>query len=206
MTRQYRVEAGNFTVVLPGTWASVPMSSDAELERSVAALVKRQVGRDDRLATARRDAKQQLIEIARSARAAGAFSLALSLEIMPGIPFPGSIIFDFVGWPGASDDLAEQLRSRFPAGELLELQAGLTIRTSALETLRVGDEEAPELKLQYFTPAPDRERMLRATVNLPTVAHPELYTELFDAIIDSIRWYAIYEPTDDEPTAAEKEN
>jgi hypothetical protein len=198
VTRQFRVEAGNFTVVLPGTWASIPMTSDAELERAVTSLVKRQVGRDDRLATARRDAKKQLLETARTARTAGAFSLALSLEIMPGIPFPGSMIFDFVAWPNASDDLAEQLRSRFGEGELLELQSGLTMRTSALETLRIGEEQTPELKLGYFTPAPDRERLLRTTVNLPTVAHPELYTELFDAIVDSIRWYAIYEPADAE--------
>ena len=90
---------GFLRLVLPGSWVNVPLE-DPEVTKAFAQrIVRDQVGRDDRLARARRDAVQQVCELADKARSTGAHTLALALEIAPGIPFAASMVGRDVDWP-----------------------------------------------------------------------------------------------------------
>ena len=45
-----------------------------------------------------------------------------------------------------------------------------------------------DVKIQYWVCTPDPDRLLHVTVDAPMASDTELYTELFDAIVDSVRW------------------
>lgn len=178
------------TMVFPGTWANIPLDGEAQTEQAITALIKRQVGRDDRLARLRHDAKDRLRRLAADAKAANAIQLALSLEILPGLPFPASLVSDYRDWPDAAEGLtvAERLGSILPGGELLELQSGVAIRTFRATTMRPGTEEIPDIKLEYFLCVPSGEFLLHVVADVPVLIDPELVAMLFDAMIDSVRW------------------
>lgn len=178
------------TMVFPGTWANIPLDGDEQTDRAISALIKRQVGRDDRLARLRRDAKDRLRGVAADAKKANAIQLALSLEILPGIPFPASLVSDYRDWPDGGDSLtvAERLGSLLPGGELLELQSGVAIRTFRATTIQPGAEQIPDIKLEYFLCVPSGGFLLHVVADVPVLIDPELLAMLFDAMIDSVRW------------------
>jgi hypothetical protein len=206
MTRQMKFAEAGFAVVLPGDWVTLPLDDQPMLERQISTVVMRRVGRDDRLARLRRDAKEQLRTMAASAAAAGAFRVALALEILPGVPFPAAMVFDFASWPptaGAADadDLTERLRLSFGGFEILQLECGPTARSAEGAQLRVGSETTADVKIQYWVTSPNAEQLLHITVDAPMASDTELYTDLFDAIVDSIRWTAVAASAD-APAAA----
>jgi hypothetical protein len=192
VTRQLSFQEADLSIVLPGTWVSVPLAGDESARNRIAAFVKRQVGMNDRLARVRRDAREQLIGMAAAAKEAGAFRVGLSLEILPGVPFPAAMIMDFSSWPPTAsaddDDLAARLARAFPEAEQLDLDAGPAARSSEVTQLTVGAESTQDVKLEYWLPVPDGSRLLHLTVDVPSPGDPLLYTELFDAIVDSVRW------------------
>ena len=65
MTRQITVAPGEYSIVLPGTWAQIPLTSERDATMRITALVKKQVGRNDRLARHRREVRDQLVDVAR---------------------------------------------------------------------------------------------------------------------------------------------
>lgn len=198
MTRQMKFAEAGLSIVLPGAWLTLPMDDPATLERQIASVVKRRIGRDDRLARLRRDAKEQLRTMAAEAAAAGAFRVALSLEILPGVPFPAAMVLDYCAWPPATAaavttptdaaDAEQRLRLAFPDAEILPLGAGVTARRGMGSTLTVGAETVTDVKIQYWVTTPDPQQLLHITVDAPMASDTELYIELFDAIVDSVRW------------------
>jgi hypothetical protein len=202
MTRQLSFQEADMTMVLPGSWVSVPLADDERAKRDINNLVKRQVGMNDRLARVRRDAREQLRGMAAAAKSAGAFRAGLSLEILPGVPFPAAMILDYRAWPASAaavgvagaddaDEVAARLGAAFPGAELLLLDCGPTARTSLTAALKVGAEKTQDVKLEYWLPVPGGEKLLHITVDVPSPGDPALYTELFDAIVDSVRWFPV---------------
>jgi hypothetical protein len=196
MTQAFGSESAKFTIVLPGTWANIPLHDPAETERAVRALVKKQVGRDDRFARVRRDAKNQLMELAENASATSILGLSLWLELVPGMPFPGSLTVDVVerpddsaesALPAEADELALFLERLFPEATVLDAGPGPTARTAYVTSVRAGENDIPHLKITYVVPDPGAQRMLRFLVDLPTVDRTENYVDLFDLVIDSVR-------------------
>ena len=97
------------TIVFPGTWVMVPLHDEEAARRRIQRLVTDRVGRADRLARVRRTAKTELERLVALADDSTAFALALSLEILPGVPFPASLVLSREEWPttpGPDDDLA----------------------------------------------------------------------------------------------------
>ena len=193
MTRALSVHPAKISVILPGTWADIPLDDAASTDAAISALVKRQVGRNDRLATLRRNAKQRLAEVARDAREANAVMLALSLDILPGVPFPASLMADYREWPATVGEerrtVADGLAMLLPAGELLEFTSGVAIRSFARTTIRPGTAAIPDIKLEYFLTVPTGEKVLHIVADVPIDCDPEIIAALFDAIVDSIRWF-----------------
>ncbi|QYF72692.1 hypothetical protein [Cryobacterium sp. PAMC25264] len=188
----------NLSIVLPGSWLTLPLDDPPTLERQIASVVKRRIGRDDRLARLRRDAKEQLRGMAAAAAAAGAFRVALSLEILPGVPFPAAMVLDYSDWPPTApgspvpaDDTEQRLRLAFPGAELLSLDSGLAVRRAFASTIRAGEETTNDVKIQYWLVTPDDDKLLHIVVDAPMASDTELYTQLFDAIVDSVRFSGI---------------
>jgi hypothetical protein len=177
------------TIVFPGTWVMVPLHDEEAARRRIQRLVTERVGRADRLARVRRTAKTELERLVALADDSTAFALALSLEILPGVPFPASLVLSREEWPttpGPDDDLAQHLARCFPDDAALDLSIGPTRRRSVLRQTTYDEESAPELIADYRFAAPGAERVIHARINAPMVADAELYLELFDAMIDSI--------------------
>lgn len=182
------------TIVFPGTWAMIPLHDEVAASKRINRLVAERVGRADRLARVRRTAKSELEKLVALADESDAFALALSMEILPGVPFPASIVMAREALPAAGgsgdDDLAARLERAFPDAEPLTFSFGPVRRRSAVRQTTYDEESAPELVADYRFAAPDGERLLHLRVNAPMATDPELYLELFDAIVDSITFRA----------------
>lgn len=193
MTREVVSPDQTYSIILPGTWAVIPLQDEAAMTKRIVAMVKKQVGGGDRAARLRRQTRDEFVKTAQQARDAGATSFALSLELMPGIPFPAAMISTVEDWPvlAAADlDLAKRLRVAQPGAVLLEQQNGPVARQVETAQQRVGGQQVPSLRVVYWLPRPHSKDLLRITISAPMVESPELFTELFDAIVDSITWKA----------------
>jgi len=188
MTRQTSFGGGELAVILPGTWAAIPLDDPEAASKRISALVKSQVGRSDRLARVRRDVKSQLEGVVADARSGDVFSLALSMEILPGVPFPAAMSMSKENWPIADDPDSEVSRivRAYPQATPVELSIGTVARSSRVTSQRYDEQSAPELVVDYRFPAPGGEHVIRVHVNAPMAYEDELYLELFDAIVDSI--------------------
>lgn len=193
MTREVVSPDQTYSIILPGTWAVIPLQDETAMTKRIVAMVKKQVGGGDRAARLRRQTRDEFVKSAEQARDAGATSFALSLELMPGIPFPAAMLSTIESWPvlaSAELDLADRLRAALPGAVLLEQQNGPVARESESAQQRVGGEKVPSLRVVYWLPRPHSDDLLRITISAPMVESPELFTELFDAIVDSITWKA----------------
>ena len=190
MTDTHLTSLGDeLTIVFPGTWAMIPLHDDDAAARRIQRLVSERVGRADRLARVRRTAKTELERLVALANDSSAFALALSLEILPGVPFPASIVLAREEWPTAREaqpDVAAHLARCFPDDDALELSLGAVRRRSTVRQTTYEEQSAPELIADYRFAAPGGERLVHARVNAPMATAPDLYLELFDAMIDSI--------------------
>ncbi|MFC5928122.1 hypothetical protein D6T64_10465 [Cryobacterium melibiosiphilum] len=197
MTRQIAV--ADYSIVLPGTWAQIPLASREAASARISALVKRQVGMNDRLARHRRDVRDQLLDAALQAQAAHAVSFAISLELAPGVPFPASMLGSRASWPPQAADAATagdraatdaRLRGAFPGAAFLAGGGGLVARQAGRGSRAWGEATTQSLSLDYWLPVPDGSGLLQFTISAPMVEGYELFTELFDTIVATVRWEA----------------
>lgn len=193
---------GLFSVVLPGTWASIPLTEDEVARKQIAAIVKRQVGMNDRLAARRRQLRDELTTSARNAVEQGAIAFQIALEIIAGVPFPGSIMSRLEPWPSTAvgDTLEERLATGFPAAEQITTDSGPGVRVAETGTTTYVDEVTPSLSIDYWIPAPSGTQLLVTTVQLPMITEPDVFIELFDTMMGSILWAEL---PDEEPAGAD---
>lgn len=178
-----------YELVLPGTWASIPLDTPENARAAAQRLARERIGRDDRLASLRRQTRDELVKTAAEAALAGADGLWLSLEILPGIPLPASMITSWRVWgpPPADQDLRARLTGYRPAGEVVDTTLGPVIRTRATGISRL-DESKQSLALEYVVPTPVAHVVLVVDASAPLIDEREPYTALFDSIVDSLRW------------------
>lgn len=201
MTRQ--IVVADYSIVLPGTWAQIPLQSREAASARISALVKKQVGMNDRLARHRRDVRDQLLDAALQAQAAHALSFAISLELAPGVPFPASMLGSLATWPPTADadplaagplatevpsDWGTRLRRAFPAATFVAGSTGLIARRVGEGSRRWGEATTQSLSLDYWLPVPDGSGLLQFTISAPMVEGYELFTELFDTIVSTVSW------------------
>lgn len=191
MTFTARSPQGSYSIILPGTWAEIPLADEETMRDRIRALVLQQVGRNDRLAGMRRDAREELVSTAERARAAGAGAFWMSLEVLPGIPLPAALIARDRAWPdGVARDrpLPERLAAATPGAEIIEQRTGPVARIREIGDDLIGETREPSLYLEYSVPYPDDAGLLTVSVSAPTAHDPELYTLFFDTIVDSLTW------------------
>lgn len=191
MTYTARSPQGSYSIILPGTWAEIPLVDEETMRERIRTLVLQQVGRNDRLARMRRDAREELVSTAERARAAGATAFWMSLEVLPGIPLPAALIARDRAWPEEVDaerPLAERLAAATPGAQLIEQRTGPVARIREIGEDVIGETKEPSLYLEYSVPYPGDAGLLTISVSAPTAHDPELYTLFFDAIVDSLTW------------------
>lgn len=193
MTRQVTLTGADLSIVLPGSWAVIPLTTAAAGERRVSALIKKQLGRNDRLAGLRRELRESINESVREAVDIGAVGLAISLEILPGIPFPASLVILPLDWPstsgGADVPQAQRLLAAYPGSVLVEEGAARPIvRRHEMVTTTYDTETSNDLKINYWLPVGDGSSLVRVYVKAPMAHTPPLWLELFDTIIGSLGW------------------
>lgn len=179
-----------YALILPGNWAAIPMDDPDRLKERVRQIVKERVPRDDRFATARRNMREDLLANATRARDAGATLYALSLELLPGLPFPASLIAYEPGWPPESPtggEVPERLATAFPGAVAVEAAPVPTVRLATVRTRRITETETTVLDLTYWFAAPDG-GLVCTMVTVPDCPGVEPVTELFDMIASSIHW------------------
>ncbi len=192
--RQLVQPTADYTLLFPGSWLALPFSEDdQQLRERIKRTVTARVGRDDRLARQRRGAVDDLLATAQQARQTGADAMYLAMEILPGVPFPGSLVTIDDRWPAAGgtfprEDRAAALAAAFPGAEIVEHRMGPVARVQEVGSVTVGEEELPSARSQFWIPSPDSDRLLVITVSAPMAADVDLWLTLFDSIVDSLTW------------------
>ncbi|MBL0885438.1 hypothetical protein [Myceligenerans indicum] len=193
---QARVLGRGIRVIVPGSWVNIPLKSREAAQKFIKKLVRDQVGTDDRLASMRRDAVQELLNNVGDAVAVGVHTYLLSLEMLPGVPFPAAMVMVDEEWPAAArehrdaGDTGAALRASFPEGEVAVQRLGPVAREveMAEKVLEDGEQrtESLTMRLSYHVPYPDRSKLLLVRVNVPNVPSAEPFAMLFDEIVDTI--------------------
>lgn len=199
MTRQMTSWNGGIRIVVPGTWANVPVDDPARTATFVKRLVKDQVGTADRLARTRREATQELLVTAREAASIGVHTFLISLEMVPGVPFPAAVMMVDEEWPAAGaagadattqDEVRAALTAAYPTGEVAVQRNGPVARVAEMADGRTSEDEGAlpvrTMRLEYHMPYPDRSRLLFVRVNVPNIPSAEPFATLFDEIVDSV--------------------
>lgn len=189
-----------FSVVLPGTWAWIPIADKDERVRRIQALVKKQFGMNDRLAGRRRQLREELAKAAQDAEDAGAIAFSVATELLPGIPFGGAMMSRLDAWPigGAGvEAISERLAAAFPGATLIETVSGPVARRATAGVQRYVEQETPSLDIDYWAPTPGGDKVLATNVSLPMAPDERLFTELFDSVMGSLEWVTLIQTDDD---------
>lgn len=176
-----------YRFVLPGTWAPIPLDTPENARAAAQKLVRDRVGRDDRLASLRRQSRDDLVRTAAEAALAGAEGLWLSLEILPGIPLPAAMTTSLVVWDAPEGEPDARLRVYRPQADIISTVGGPVARTRTTGVSSV-DPERQSLALEYVVPTPVDGVVLIVNGSAPIIDDGEPYTALFDAVVDSVRW------------------
>lgn len=181
----------SFALVLPGSWARIPLDDEQTSNREISRILRSRMPRRDELATMRREAREMMRALAAEARSIDAALLTMSLEILPGLPFASAIVAAYLpAPPDDGSDLPDRLAQALPGAELLEFDHGPGVRDlERTETEREDGSTRVTIDLSYIVPTPTPERWLQLDVDVPTELDPALVVELYDTIVNSLRWF-----------------
>lgn len=196
MTREVQSFGRELRIIVPGTWANVPVDDPGRAAEFVKKLVKKQVGTADRLARVRREATQELLGTASEAAQIGVHTYLICLELLPEIPFPAALMMVDEDWSPlalpslATGDVGGALRAAYPQGEVAVQRNGPVARVVEMTAGTIGEgEDATEMqtmRLEYHIPYPDKSKLLLVRVSVPNIPSAEPFAMLFDEIVDSI--------------------
>lgn len=74
------------------------------------------------------------------------------------------------------------------AADVVNLPAGYAARIRRRQVVEAMGERREVMVVQYYVPVPRRPRMLVVTYTSPTVELADALTDLFDALVSSLRW------------------
>ena len=177
-----------YRLVVPDGWFAVDLEP-GRMERSVAALVKRQFAGIDNAPHLRAQARQQLLAQTQAAQAAGGLEMFLSLQQVAGVPIAASLVIFLVPPPGphgvAAADLARSLTGGERRVAVVDLPAGQAVRALGRLSPPDGQESAT---LEVFVPVPHNGGWLLLSFATPLGPLVPALTKLFDAICTTLRW------------------
>jgi hypothetical protein len=177
-----------YRIVAPDGWFAVDLEP-GRMERSVAALVKRQFAGIDNAPHLKAQAMQQLLAQTQAAQAAGGLEMFLSLQQVAGVPIAASLVIFLVPAPGQVVTAADLAWSLDTGDErrvtLVDLPVGEAVRVFR----RTGTEDGSDsATLEVFVPVPHNGEWLLLSFATPLGPLAPALTKLFDAICTTLRW------------------
>jgi hypothetical protein len=177
-----------YRIVAPDGWFAVDLEP-GRMERSVAALVKRQFAGIDNAPHLKAQARQQLLAQTQAAQAAGGLEMFLSLQQVAGVPIAASLVIFLVPTPGQVVTAADLARSLDTGDErrvtVVDLPVGQAVRVFR----RTGTEDgSASATLEVFVPVPHNGEWLLLSFATPLGPLAPALTKLFDAICTTLRW------------------
>ena len=187
-----KIAGRQLSIIVPGTWANVPVDGPISARRFVKDLVRSRVGTEDRLASLRAELVDVTMRNVMAAMEIGVHTYLMSFELLPSIPFTGAMLMADIPWPDESrpglgdTDIPRALREGFPGGAVLDLEMGPVLRTVETTESALEGQPITSLDIQYQVPYPTLEKVLYIRVNLPVAPALEPILRLFDRIVDTI--------------------
>lgn len=184
-------EVAPVAVHLPEDWWIVDVRSERARERSIAALVTRQVGRADVRAALRAEMRAALGRQARDATRAGAFLLAISLMRVGEVHLPAALTMYRVPRTGGGE--LHALERAFGQQPSRTLELAVADRGAALRRTWV-DRDAPgsplpdarAFRADYWLDLPGAAEIVLLTFSTPLVEAADAFLGLFDTIVDTV--------------------
>ncbi|MCS0500353.1 hypothetical protein [Protaetiibacter mangrovi] len=191
---------------LPGSWARIPLASEAEALRAVRKLTEQVTGRKEELATLRAELRGRFTRVVEAAREGGADELYIGLELVPGIPLPawaavfpadpGQVDLSAVGFPELARGL-DFVVGAPPEGGTSETSDDPRARVHAVRhawrrTTEVAADDVERtfelVEADYWVAAAEPNRLALITFSTALAEYEEEMLELFDAVIGTLRW------------------
>ena len=202
-----------YRLVVPDDWFTVDLAPERR-ERAVTALTERQFAGLDNAPHLKAQARQDLLDQAEAAYAAGGLEMFLSLQRVADIPIPASLVIFATPAPetdpnrieanGTGADaigaLTRELTGRGQQVHMVDLPAGPAVRAvppapeetpgdAAGETAGAAPEQTPPSPtLEVFVPVPGGPGWLLLSFAAPLSPLAPALFRLFDAICTTLRW------------------
>jgi hypothetical protein len=177
-----------YRLVVPDDWFAVNLEP-GRMERSVAALVKRQFTGIDNAPHLKAQARQQLLAQTQAAQAAGGLEMFLSLQQIAGIPLAASLVIFLVPASGTQVVTTQELAASLAGDErqvtVVNLPAGEAVRVLGRTS---SPDEPASATLEVFVPVPHNGEWLLLSFATPLGPLAPALTKLFDAICTTLRW------------------
>ncbi|ROS26159.1 hypothetical protein [Cellulomonas sp. PhB150] len=185
------LEPTPIALYLPDDWWIVDVASEPARERSIAALVARQVGRADDRAALRAEIRTALGKQARDAARAGAFLLAISLMQVGEARLPAALAAYRLPRSGGGElHSLERAFAPLPSDglELVVADRGSVLRRTWVDRA-TAREPAPDTRVfraDYWLDLPGAAEIVLLTFSTPLVEAADAFLELFDTIVDTV--------------------
>jgi hypothetical protein len=178
-----------YRIVAPDGWFAVELEP-GRMERSVAALVKRQFAGIDNAPHLKAQARQQLLAQTQAAQDAGGLEMFLSLQQVAGVPIAASLVIFLVPPPGPHGVTVGDLARSLAVGDerrvtTVDLPVGQAVRVLRRTWNEDGSASAT---LEVFVPVPHNGEWLLLSFATPLGPLAPALTKLFDAICTTLRW------------------
>jgi hypothetical protein len=177
-----------YRLVVPDGWFAVDLEP-GRMERSVAALVKRQFTGIDNAPHLKVQARQQLLAQTQAAQAAGGLEMFLSLQQIAGIPLAASLVIFLVPASGTQVVTAQELAVSLEGDErqvtTVNFPVGQAVRVLGRTS---SPDESASASLEVFVPVPHNGEWLLLSFATPLGPLAPALTKLFDAICTTLRW------------------
>jgi hypothetical protein len=189
--------AAGYSVILPPSWAKIPLRNDAEgaikriLDKSFPGVSR------DEVAAAREELRQRLRKLIKAARSNGGLDLYLPVELMRGLPVPASFIIS-EGALGGPDELEPELiivKLAAAGADVTEIDGAPAVRREERVPPDPGQEfQYGSRQVTYTLAVPGNPgRWLLVAFSTIGAGDPDddiarLLTALFESVMTTFRW------------------
>jgi len=194
---------------LPGSWARIPLHSEAVTLSSIRKMTEQLTNRIDQFATLRAELRARFVKAAELAKSGGATDLFIGLELVPGMPLPAWIAvfpadyertnFDTLGFgdftkaldiaAGPAPEGGTKVAEEFDAPTPIH-----AVRHAWRRTTDVAEGEVERtfefIEADYWIVAAEPNRLALVTFSSALAEYEDEMLELFDAVISTVKWPA----------------
>ena len=189
--------ANEFRIAAPANWFRLDLDPRT-YRANIRKMIDQRLGSGPDYEDSRRELFELLERFTSAAIAQGAVQAFLLSDRIGDRPMAASLVCTVTATPGMPvlDDVAAGLRAAARRGaysevKIVELPAGLCVRTLSRRKADLPDTSAPTVEVetvQHFFVVPGRDALLLLSFSTPDLALSDAFGELFDAMAASLTW------------------